>query len=234
MNVERKNMAGFVYRTLRENVVDAIRMKIINQEIKPGTRIVEMDLAAEFQTSRGPIREALRQLENEGLIEYTRNVGCSVKTITVDDSYEIYLMRSSYEVMAVKLFKGKIPEETIKNMKKILEEFQKITVEEYEKVFKCDNDFHGELIKMTKMERLYKAWKELNYGNVISGYSAELDKEKVLARQYAIHKELLDALEGGNTTESCKAIVEHYMRTIKRISKEQNIEEREFDWEFLI
>jgi len=66
------------YRTLRENVVEAIRDKIINQELKPGERIVEMDLAEEFKTSRGPVREALRQLEHEGLIEYTRKEGCTV------------------------------------------------------------------------------------------------------------------------------------------------------------
>ena len=59
------------FRTLRENVVEAIRDKIINQELKPGERIVEMELAEEFKTSRGPVREALRQLEHEGLIEYT-------------------------------------------------------------------------------------------------------------------------------------------------------------------
>ena len=58
------------YRTLRENVVEAIRDKIINQELKPGERIVEMDLAEEFKTSRGPVREALRQLEHE--LTYTR------------------------------------------------------------------------------------------------------------------------------------------------------------------
>ncbi|MCD8084682.1 MAG: GntR family transcriptional regulator, partial [Clostridiales bacterium] len=81
-------MGRLSYRTLRENIADIIRMKIINQELKPGDHIVEAELANEFGISRGPIREALRQLENEGLIEYTRNVGCSVKQITIQDSYE--------------------------------------------------------------------------------------------------------------------------------------------------
>lgn len=53
-------MAAIQFRTLRENVVEEIRNKIINQELKPGERIVELDLAEEFKTSRGPIREALR------------------------------------------------------------------------------------------------------------------------------------------------------------------------------
>ena len=65
-------MSELLYQTLRESVVNAIRTKIMNHQIRPGERIVEMELAHEFQTSRGPIREALRQLENEGIVEYPR------------------------------------------------------------------------------------------------------------------------------------------------------------------
>ena len=92
-------MAELIYRTLRENIADIIRKRIIYQELEPGQKIVEQDLAKEFKTSRAPIREALRQLENEGLIEYVRNAGCSVKEITLEESFEIYLMRANYETM---------------------------------------------------------------------------------------------------------------------------------------
>lgn len=81
-------MSELLYQTLRESVVNAIRTKIMNHQLRPGERIVELELAQEFQTSRGPIREALRQLENEGIVEYTRNVGCSVRTFSFWDSYE--------------------------------------------------------------------------------------------------------------------------------------------------
>ena len=63
--------------TLRENVVDEIRMKILNREYEPGMRIVEQNLSDELGVSRGPIREALRQLEQEGLVEYVRTATCS-------------------------------------------------------------------------------------------------------------------------------------------------------------
>lgn len=56
-------MSELLYQTLRESVVNAIRTKIMNHQLRPGERIVELELAQEFQTSRGPIREALRQLE---------------------------------------------------------------------------------------------------------------------------------------------------------------------------
>ena len=96
-------MGKLTYQTLRENVVDVIRMKIFNHELAPGMRIIEQDISDELGVSRGPIREALRQLEQEGLVEYLRTVGYSVKNITLEDIYEIYLLRATYEILAVKL-----------------------------------------------------------------------------------------------------------------------------------
>ena len=182
-------MAELIYRTLRENIADIIRKRIIYQELEPGQKIVEQDLAKEFKTSRAPIREALRQLENEGLIEYVRNAGCSVKEITLEESFEIYLMRANYETMAVKLMGGNVPEDTICRMEEVLEKMKKLDEEQFDQVFVYDNQMHGLLVEMTGMTRLYKAWKELNYGNIVTGFSLSTDKKRVLERQYPIHKD---------------------------------------------
>ena len=122
-------MTELGYKTLRESIVDIIRKRIINRELQPGQKIVEQELAKEFQTSRAPIREALRELENEGLVEYVRNAGCSVKEITFEESFEIYLMRANYEIMAVRLLGGKIPEETLQEMEEILERMKNLDVD---------------------------------------------------------------------------------------------------------
>ena len=66
-------MSKLRYQTLRENVTKVIREKILNRELQPGMRIIEQNLSEELEVSRGPIREALRQLEQEGVVEYTRN-----------------------------------------------------------------------------------------------------------------------------------------------------------------
>ena len=91
-------MGKLDYRTLRENVADEIRDEDLKTVIwSRGDKIIEQELASEFGISRGPVREALRQLEQEGMVEYSRNVGCSVKHIGMDDVYEIYYMRANYE-----------------------------------------------------------------------------------------------------------------------------------------
>lgn len=123
--------------------------------------MIEQELAKEFQTSRAPIREALRELENEGLVEYVRNAGCSVKEITFEESFEIYLMRANYEIMAVRLLGWKgTGRKRCQEMEKILERMKNLDVDEYDQLFSYDNKFHSCLIRMTGMKSLYKAWKK--------------------------------------------------------------------------
>lgn len=226
-------MTGLQYKTLRENIVEEIRFRIVNRELPPGTKIVEMDLAKEFQTSRAPIREALRQLENEGMVEYIRNAGCSVKSMTIEDAYEIYLMRSNYEILAIKAMEGKIPEKTIENMEKILERMKMLDLEHYSDVFKLDNAMHGELVLMVNLPRLYKAWEVLNYGNIITSRSKDVVKEQVIERQYSRHKELVDACKERDCQKLCSLISEHYWRTIKRLLEEEGMPKgTAFTWKF--
>lgn len=222
-------MTELGYKTLRESIVDIIRKRIINRELQPGQKIVEQELAKEFKTSRAPIREALRELENEGLVEYVRNAGCSVKEITFEESFEIYLMRANYEIMAVRLLGGKIPEETLQEMEEILECMKNLDVDEYDQLFSYDNKFHSRLIRMTGM-------KSLNYGNIVTGYNLASDKKAVITRQYPIHKELLEACKSRKKEEICRVLSDHYMGTIHRLLKEQGMTEADtkFSLDFLI
>ena len=218
-------MSESLYQTLRESVVNAIRTKIMNHQLRPGERIVELELAQEFQTSRGPIREALRQLENEGIVEYTRNVGCSVRTFSFWDSYEVYLLRTNYEAVSVRLLNGKVPEETIQKMEEILESMRKIPAEEFESVFEYDNRFHEQLVLMSKLPRLAKAWKELYYGNLLAEYELVREKEQILARQYDNHIAILNACKEGDPEKICREVKKHYWKTIFRMMQEQKIED---------
>lgn len=147
-------MSKLRYQTLRENVAKVIREKILNKELKPGMRIIEQNLSDELEVSRGPIREALRQLEQEGVVEYTRNVGCSVKEITIKDLYEIYLLRSTYEILAVKLCGGQFEQEDIERMEKVLEHMKDL--KNYEEVVMCDNVLHSIFVEKGTFNGLKK------------------------------------------------------------------------------
>ena len=89
---------------------------------------------------------------------------------------------------------------------------------------------------MTGLNYLYKLWSELSYGNVVTGYNNVLDKERVVRRQYRVHKEIVDACRTGDSQKICKVVSDHYMRTITRLMKEQGVAEDEvpFPRDFLL
>src|SRR5450755_586736 len=89
------------YRGLLDEVAARIRARIFSGELRDGQRIVERDLAAEMGTSRGPIRDALRMLEQEGLVITTPRRGTRVASLTTADAREILAIREALEPVAV-------------------------------------------------------------------------------------------------------------------------------------
>lgn len=220
---QAKIMGRLDYRTLRENVADEIRMKILSGELTSGARIVEQELASEFGISRGPVREALRQLEEEGMVEYIRNAGCSVRQISSEDIYEIYYMRANYEMMAVRLYKKRFPKETLDQMEVIVTQMKALRDDAYREVFELDNRFHEQIMDLVPMKRLKKAWKDLSYGNIVIGYNMNVNRSNVIERQHCIHKKLLSACKEGTTETVAQAISDHYLLGLEQwIQKEKN------------
>jgi DNA-binding GntR family transcriptional regulator len=91
----------------------ALRRLISSGEIADGSRLVERDLAERFSVSRIPLREALRRLEAEGLIEIHRNRGAIVRTLTPADIEEIYSLRKLLEGDAIVRSIARMDDETL-------------------------------------------------------------------------------------------------------------------------
>jgi DNA-binding GntR family transcriptional regulator len=89
---------------VRRQVVDILRSAITSGHFEPGQRLIERDLCALTGVSRASIREALRQLETEGLIETIPNRGPVVSRLTPEDAASIYQVRGALEALAAKLF----------------------------------------------------------------------------------------------------------------------------------
>lgn len=93
--------------TLREIVLDKLREAIMNFQFLPGDRLVERDLCERLGVSRTSVREALRHLQAEGLVEQTSTRGPRVAVITMEDARDIYELRCSLESVVVQLFTQK-------------------------------------------------------------------------------------------------------------------------------
>ncbi|RMQ40795.1 GntR family transcriptional regulator [Pseudomonas cichorii] len=111
--------------TLREIVLDKLRSAIMNFQLLPGDRLVERDLCDRLGVSRTSVREALRHLESEGLVEFADAKGPRVAIITLEDACDIYELRCVLEGLIVQLFTLRAKAKDIRALEKALEENRK-------------------------------------------------------------------------------------------------------------
>ncbi|QOR36095.1 GntR family transcriptional regulator [Clostridium sp. 'deep sea'] len=214
-----------MFKTIREEVVLVIRDKILKGEIKQGERIKEADLSKELGVSRGPIREAFRQLEQEGLISYSSRKGCTVKIISAKDSVELYILRATLENLSVKLCNGKFKETTINKMDAIVKEMEKYTkVEDLVNIIECDQQFHELIIHESQMKKLYEMWSTLNSANAIIFYALYHTRYSPSDKLSGNHNILVNAIKESNCEEICKCIQEHYLIVSENLYKTENVE----------
>jgi DNA-binding GntR family transcriptional regulator len=108
---------------LRNKIIAAIRTAIETGVLVPGQRLIEKDLCEQLAVSRTSLREALREVQAEGILEYNSSRSLSVSSISVDDAKNIYRLRSVLEALAVEQFIEQASDVQIKNL---LEESERL------------------------------------------------------------------------------------------------------------
>ena len=204
-------------KTIRNQVYQILKDDICEGRFAPGQWLQENELAERLCVSRSPIREALRQLEQEGLIEYSRNVGCSVKKITIEDAYEIYLLRANLEMTALRQFDCQFPAEDLAAMRGLLDEMLQVPSGDLLAIVENDNRFHRIIVQRAGLPRLLKFWDDLNYGSLIAGVKSGPYHGDLAVRQNVIHTELYHALASRDTEAACQAVYDHYMKPLEAL-----------------
>ena len=105
---------------LRRQVLDELRQSIIAGRLEPGARLRERELIAMMGVSRTVIREALRQLESEGLIAIIANKGPVVRELTLSEAKDLYSIRAVLEGLAARLFVENADEAQVENLERAL------------------------------------------------------------------------------------------------------------------
>ncbi|MDR2005705.1 MAG: GntR family transcriptional regulator [Acidaminococcales bacterium] len=143
------------YRPLREIVCEALRTAIIGGVLKPGERLMEMQLADELGVSRTPIREAIRKLEQEGFIEMLPRRGAYVANISIKDVIDVYEIRIALDVLAAGLAAERITGEELSLLRQRLGIIKEVVEhDDMEKIGEYDWAFHEVLYKASKNDRL--------------------------------------------------------------------------------
>jgi len=143
------------YKPLREVVFNSIRGAIISGVLKPGERLMEVQLAEKMGVSRTPIREAIRKLELEGLVVMIARKGAYVADLSIKNIIDVLEVRAVLEGLASGLAALRMTEEEIKDLELTARHFeQAMNSNDVEGVIQTDIEFHEKIFKATRNEKL--------------------------------------------------------------------------------
>ena len=145
---------------LRQEVAHIVRQAIWQGVLKPGQRLNEFWLARDIGVSRPPLREAIRVLEQEGLIECFPRRGCFVRTLSGQDILEIYTVRCALEAMAAELLIDRNDPQAIDELESDLLSTESGSGDLAARIDK-DLEFHRALVRLSGNGRLLFMWEHL-------------------------------------------------------------------------
>lgn len=196
-------------RSLRIRVFNALEDAILNEKYKDGDSLNELKISAELGVSRTPVREALMQLELEGLVKNIPNKGAVVIGVSQKDIRDIYEIRTRIEGLAARLCTEKINADELKALEKIadLQEFY-LSKNDFEQIKELDGDFHNIIYNASRSRPL--KFMLTNFHNYIKrARNISVQTEGRAGKTVAEHRAILQAIRDGDAELAEKLIAEH-------------------------
>jgi Transcriptional regulators len=136
------------HRPLREIVYEELKMQVLTGQIEPGSRMMEVELAESLGVSRTPIREAIRQLEKEGLVTIEPRRGAYASQVSVSDMIEILEVRADIEGFAAQLAAERMDNDAKGRLYSIADRYaQAVRDSDTGAMIKSDTDFHHIIVE---------------------------------------------------------------------------------------
>jgi len=215
-------------RPTAQLIADHLREQIVRGTIRPGQQINESLVASQLNTSRGPLREALQRLCQEGILIYRRNYGVFVLEIEPTDLKEIYSARETIESTAACILldstlsdsglldsgPGRIPD-AVEVLKEVVEGMEKHAVaSDWEAMARLDMQFHSSFVAAAGNSRLNRIYKALATESrmCILNLEPSYPRMEVLVEE---HRMILDLLEAGDREGLLKAIKRHMQDAVE-------------------
>lgn len=143
------------YLPLRDVVFNTLRQAILRGELKPGERLMEINLSNRLGVSRTPVREAIRMLEQEGLVIMIPRKGAQVAQITEQDLNDVLEVRLGLEELAVRFACERITDEELGELERALQRFEKVMNQaDLSALAEADVRFHEIIYQATHNQRL--------------------------------------------------------------------------------
>lgn len=182
-------------RPIREIAYEVLKHAIITGEIPAGERIVETDYAERLHISRTPLREALRKLERDGLVEYVLRRGVVVRAFTIADVEEIYTIRNSLEMLTLPAIIEKATADDIADLKSRLNQMDQLMADRnFDELSPITRAFHRQLTSLCGQNRILRVIESQD--EFITRFSAmAIREEDRLSEAHQEHYQLVDYVE---------------------------------------
>lgn len=209
MNDAKFNINSNEYLPLRDVVYNALREAILVGQLLPGERLMENQLAEKLGVSRTPVREALRMLEIENLVELVPRKGAQVLDMTEKDIINILEIRSALEGLATSLACMKMSKEDLLALRCLEVSFeQAIDDGDRERIAELDEDFHDLILKSTENDKLIQIYENLRI-QLYRYRMAHLKLDSSITAIIAHHRNILRAIENHDKEEGATVAQGH-------------------------
>ena len=206
-------------KTIRKKVYDYLREQLLSGEIAPHEHLIEAKIAQEIGTSRTPVREALHNLEMEGLIKSIPRVGYVVKPISEQEVEEICEIRAVIEMLGTRWAVAKACQKVIEELEENIRLSEKEVISEKPKAFvELDARFHEIIAKHSGSQRLLELAQMLRRHMLRYRIESIYSVDNVL-RAIEGHRGILEAIKKEDPEEVNQAIQSHLQQSKKDILK---------------
>lgn len=204
-------IVGILTTSITSQVSNAIRDAIVNGEYEPGQKLSEVNLSEYYQVSRTPIREALKQLEREGLVEIIPRVGTCVAKPTEKDLKELFRVKEVLEGLAAGLLAENRNREIINKVQSSVADMEKAIQEFNNKHYvQANTTFHHAILTGADNSKLsYLLNLLLNQIPYNRYVYLTIENPKRLENSLNEHKAILSAIEKGDREQAERAMREH-------------------------
>lgn len=205
------------YLPLRDVVFNTLRQAILRGELKPGERLMEIQLANKLGVSRTPIREAIRKLELEGLVLMIPRKGAEVADITEKSLRDVLEVRKVLEELSVQLACEKMTEDEIAELKVAAEEFKKaLKSTDVTDIAEADVHFHDIIYTASGNQKLIQLLNNLR--EQMYRYRVEyLKEEAAYPKLIAEHEALIQCIKDREKEEAMKIMCRHIDNQVETV-----------------
>ncbi len=206
---ENKSLTSMIFEKLRED--------ILNGDYSRGDKLVEAKIAEEIGVSRTPVREALKQLELDGLVDNIPNRGVVVTGISEQDIRDIYRIRMAIETISVEWCIERMDEEVLGELQEIYDLMEFFTVKgDVDRIFELNTRFHETIYKATKSRYMEHVLKDFQLF-IKSTRERSLRMSGRLETALGEHRQLLEAIKNRDIEAAKKAASAHVMHSMQSI-----------------